>query len=713
MPQTFVLPRQVTHADGKVAAGAIARFFRTGTTTPQPVYLDAALEAPTISVQADSAGMLPRVYLDPGATFEYRVSIETYAGALIYQEDNISRFEITRAEIGGTLYPRTEAEAAGGVTPLDYGYAPGELQRYGNVGQGDSTTDTTAFTNALLSGHLIRLRKLAIAYRFTGPILVPSDTSIWCDPGVSVVMPDGGLTADIGWIRFRDVENCVVYGNGSTWEFATKPVADEQRHVFDIRGSTNITIRDTRVSKSGGDGYYVGAGALNNYSANIYLENIQADNCRRQGLSIVSAINCWVNGALFENIAGTSPEAGVDIEPSAITHELRGIRLTNVMTQDCSGPGIKAVINDLIVDYPVDVLIEGHHDIGSQNAFNPQYGTQMTGRIVYRDCYSKHAQGSGAFVRGWRSISCPILIENFTCDDPNQANDTTNAYNGHAVSIFSTGSDSADDIGNIDIVGLRARDRRGSPLMKSAVYARNSIALGTSSKVRVIRPYEIEGHTEQAVELKFTDDFVLDDPYELTRRDYTTDDTYSTSSQHSLITNAGAAGAVTISLDSNCPVGDRIRCRVEAAQEFRIDPDGASSLLPGGGAGVRIANNVIGSEITICRKSATVWYIERSVGIWTFSDGTESANSGFLEGSNTWDPASVADGDVVSRTITVTGAALGDFALASFSLDTGGLALAAEVTSADTVTARLLNNTGGAVDLGSGTVRARVFRRAL
>lgn len=615
---------------------------------------------------------------------------------------------------GPPIYIRTPAEIANSITPVDLSFPPGYIQRYGNAGQGNAAADTAAFIAALTAGHLVRLSKLSNAYRFTGPILIPSNTVIWCDPGVQIIMPDGGLSGDIGWIRFRDVENCVVYGNGCLWTFQTKPDADEQRHVFDIRGSRNITVRDTRVSKCGGDGYYVGAGVANLYSQNIYMENIHADDCRRQGLSIVSVINCWVNGALFENIIGTSPAAGVDAEANGPTDEMRGVRLDNIITRNCDGPGVKLVLNDLPTDYEVDIVVRGHRDVGSQNAFNPQYGTQMTGGIIYRDGYSSQAKGSGAFIRGWRANSCPILIENFTCDDPNAANDTVNAYNGHAISIFSAGSDSADDIGNIDIVGLRARDRRASPQMKSAVYARNTIALGTSSKVRVIRPYEMEGHTEQAVELKFTSNFVLEDPYELTRRAYTTDASYSTTSQHSLISNAGASGTVTISLDSNCQVGDRIRCRVEAAQEFRIDPDGSSFIMPGGGAGVRIVSNTIGAELTIRRDSLTVWYIERAVGIWTFSNGSESANAGFLEGSNSWDPVSTAIGGVATRNITVTGAALGDFAIASFSLDTGGLALTAEVTAADTVTARLLNNTaGGAVDPGNGTVRARVFKRAL
>lgn len=81
-----------------------------------------------------------------------------------------------------------------------------------------------------------------------------------------------------------------------------------------------------------------------------------------------------------------------------------------------------------------------------------------------------------------------------------------------------------------------------------------------------------------------------------------------------------------------------------------------------------------------------------------------------LDGSATWDPGNIADGNEEAQDITVTGAALGDFVLVSFSLDVTDLVLTGCVTAANTVTASLSNNTGGAIDLSSGTVRARVMR---
>lgn len=75
-------------------------------------------------------------------------------------------------------------------------------------------------------------------------------------------------------------------------------------------------------------------------------------------------------------------------------------------------------------------------------------------------------------------------------------------------------------------------------------------------------------------------------------------------------------------------------------------------------------------------------------------------------GSATYDPANLADGAGVTTTVTVTGAALGDIAEASFSLDLQGILLTAWVSAANTVSVRFQNETGGAIDLASGTIIA-------
>jgi len=85
-------------------------------------------------------------------------------------------------------------------------------------------------------------------------------------------------------------------------------------------------------------------------------------------------------------------------------------------------------------------------------------------------------------------------------------------------------------------------------------------------------------------------------------------------------------------------------------------------------------------------------------------------NLGYLSASGTWDPPDILNGASAATTLTVGGAAVGDAVVASFSNALGGLALAAQVSATDTVEVRLLNNSGGAVNLTSGTVRVRVTK---
>lgn len=85
---------------------------------------------------------------------------------------------------------------------------------------------------------------------------------------------------------------------------------------------------------------------------------------------------------------------------------------------------------------------------------------------------------------------------------------------------------------------------------------------------------------------------------------------------------------------------------------------------------------------------------------------SDGAFKGTFYGSGTVDFASVADGDEAAADITVAGVALGDIVTGvSLGVDVVDATVTANVTAADTVTVVLANNTGGAVDLASTTVR--------
>lgn len=82
-----------------------------------------------------------------------------------------------------------------------------------------------------------------------------------------------------------------------------------------------------------------------------------------------------------------------------------------------------------------------------------------------------------------------------------------------------------------------------------------------------------------------------------------------------------------------------------------------------------------------------------------------------LQNSATWNPGVIPNSSGEDKDVTVTGAALGDFVMVSFSLDVTGIVLDAQVTSANTVTAVMSNNTGQSKNLAEGTLYVKVIPR--
>ena len=82
------------------------------------------------------------------------------------------------------------------------------------------------------------------------------------------------------------------------------------------------------------------------------------------------------------------------------------------------------------------------------------------------------------------------------------------------------------------------------------------------------------------------------------------------------------------------------------------------------------------------------------------------SSSTYLTGSATYNPPALASGASTTTTVTCTGATTSHFAEAVLSSNTG-LTLYAYVSSANTVTVRLTNQTAGNLDVASGTLKVR------
>ncbi len=74
-----------------------------------------------------------------------------------------------------------------------------------------------------------------------------------------------------------------------------------------------------------------------------------------------------------------------------------------------------------------------------------------------------------------------------------------------------------------------------------------------------------------------------------------------------------------------------------------------------------------------------------------------------------YDPPSLANGAIDAANVTVTGAAVGDFAQAALTTLQAGFNIIATVVSANTVRFEIENKSGGTVDLASGTLKIKVY----
>jgi hypothetical protein len=80
----------------------------------------------------------------------------------------------------------------------------------------------------------------------------------------------------------------------------------------------------------------------------------------------------------------------------------------------------------------------------------------------------------------------------------------------------------------------------------------------------------------------------------------------------------------------------------------------------------------------------------------------------------TINPGNLADGAGETQTVSgISGANLGDFVMFSAPYSLQGITVTAYVSATDTVSIRIQNESGGAVDLGSGTWRVMVIRKLI
>lgn len=430
---------------------------------------------------------------------------------------------------------------------------------------------------------------------------------------------------------------------------------------------SQITVNDVIAVNSPADGFLITTFDFTvaaTYPTDITLVNCVADNAYRNGLSSIGSLRLTLRGGEYKNTNGTSPQCGIDVEPDAgYTYGnqdtiIDGARLFNNDGYGLALGGPQSLNNRILITN----VTGANNDLGFMNIAsceNPSIrnvvaydhptatrgiidiGTQITNPIVDgADFVGITASGANYCIYLHGSITGVPTVRNI---------------NAEAVSCA------------ILYCGIKADI---DSIYGNFVTATDAIAL--DQNYSSLKNVQLSNCTDRSIYVAGT----------------------NTSIDGIHLVNCGAANSRAIQFEAADAIVKNVDILFTGAR-----PANFIGIIFNSGAPKFVSN--------VLAKAASSDFNASSV--MTFTSGTTGASIRNVSPSpfgvsQVWDPGSIANGASESVAVTVTGATFGMICSAVLTISTAGLTLTAQVTAANTITATLTNNTGGAVDLASSTL---------
>ncbi len=253
----------------------------------------------------------------------------------------------------------------------------GEIQEARASWWGFSGQDDTAALQAAIDSRVPRLivDKMGSSW-VVEPLRCVSDQEIFFEEGVEVVARKGAFLGKHDTLFvLSGVTNVTLRGPGATlrmWraDYDAPPYSKgEWRHVLELRGVANVKIEGLTLAESGGDGIYVGTLGPGRHCRNVRIKDVVCDRNYRQGISVVSAENLFIENTVMRGTAGTAPQAGIDMEPNNSHEPLKNIVLRNCLSENNAGNGFFMWLSnrDRTSD-PVSIRFENCRSVGDGRA---------------------------------------------------------------------------------------------------------------------------------------------------------------------------------------------------------------------------------------------------------------------------------------------------------------------------------------------------------
>lgn len=240
---------------------------------------------------------------------------------------------------------------------------------------GDGTDETTSIQTALdhSIGKILIWTKQSGSSYVTNPLIIHQNTHIIFQAGTLVKANSGYRNGD-NLFRLTG-DSITIDGNYATIQMLKSEYSTgEQRHGIYIMGVENIAIRNLVIKNTGGDGIIIGSNEWSTLkpSKNIRVSGCILDNNKRQGISVVGADDVLIDNCTITNTNGTSPQAGIDIEPNNTKYDNNNITIQNSYLSGNVGGGILTYNNSYNVTIQNNTLVNNPVIIKRQYADSPQ-----------------------------------------------------------------------------------------------------------------------------------------------------------------------------------------------------------------------------------------------------------------------------------------------------------------------------------------------------
>ena len=141
--------------------------------------------------------------------------------------------------------------------------------------------------------------------------------------------------------RVYDCDNVEIHGGHIVGDRSNHDpnVTQACGYGIHVMMSANVLIDKVEISDMWADGIILNTlDELSGYNSSVIIKDCKIHDCRRQGISVVVGDNVLISNCTFDNIKGTPPESGIDLEPNAksdSTMDLHDITIENCNVNNC------------------------------------------------------------------------------------------------------------------------------------------------------------------------------------------------------------------------------------------------------------------------------------------------------------------------------------------------------------------------------------------